>query len=225
MKNLKKNLSGDEKLNLAKDTLFDVLLGLGFQLDLIGEFLVHLYQRNNETLALLEKIEHGIDKYGVRTLAPTGQIVMGMEVWGLNPRAAQRSTVRSIQTTTEIIGQYFITRHLKNLFPGKKQEQSKLVESMIKDKGNAEALEVVQTCFLQIIAFRDQVDHKHIDEFRSIARYLRSQVEVSRMELHFSGQPTYPREIMHVDLFLKILEARVKVWDNAAKQPTRKRTK
>lgn len=89
--------------------------------------------------------------------------------------------------------------------------------AFINQKENDEVCEIIQNCFLQLLAPGKDVEQRHFADYRRVVKYMRNVFELTRMELHLSGQPTYTPELKHVNLFIKLLEERIKVWDAAAR--------
>jgi hypothetical protein len=232
-----KKLSGKEKFDLAEKTLVQTLNGLNFRTDVIGEYFLSIEKENRRTLLLLQKIEHGVDEFGrpkgifkrpiAPTFGPTGRTVAGIEVWDLNPNSNSddRQLLRASKTALEafigLVGTIFTLD--RNAI---KTNGLRLHRSVITDKGNRSKLEVIQLCFLQMLAHDNQIEPRHFQYFREAVSYLRKRLEATRIELYLHNQPTYTEEIRHADLFIKILEQRVKMWDKTplTKRPLKKKS-
>jgi hypothetical protein len=229
---MKSNESQEKgKSDLAKEALKSALFNLNFPLEAVSKFISNIRQEENNTMAVLEKIEHGIDKWGSKSarmggFKPTGKSLHGMEIWdyveGDYTKFNQRMAVASIQTDLSFLGSICMLISHQN---DSLVNSALLTDSIVTDEKHKESREVVQLCIIQLLAMDKEISEQDFKEYRGIVKYLRNRLEVSRMQLHLTGQPTYPTDVMRVDLFIKILEERVKVWDAPAPVKKIRKTK
>lgn len=201
MKN-NQELTGKEKLELAEKTILQLLARLGFRANIIGDFIMNIYDTDKKKLDLLNKIEHGVDKYSYTSLQPEWVEVRGE---GRPDRWTQRNMLINIGNHIFIIGCVFLSENDET-----KIDSTKLNASIIEDKKNRKTLDAITSCFIQLIALAGDISETDLLIFLGIVKKMRNHLEVTQMELHLANQQTYPPEIKQVDLFLRILENRIK---------------
>lgn len=209
MKNDEKPVSNEQKLRPQ------VLTALGLNCDYVCEFLRSVHNRGERTIKLLEAIEHGVQKNATGALKPTGKTVCGLQVWDFDPRDEQRWEVELLQHNV-----FFVWCSIRLGMVQQRLQQTEEIHGTEK-----ELREVGQLCFIQMLAGSNQIEEKHSGRFRAMAKHLRNQLEVARMELHLAGEPTYSKPIQHADSFIKMLEERVTIWDNAQRKANKTRTR
>lgn len=211
MKNDEKRVSNEEKLRWAQATLAQVLTALGLNGGHICAFLLSVHEGAERTTKLLEAMEHGVQKNATGALKPTGKRVCGFQVWDFDPRDQQRWEVEMLQHKL-----FFIWSSLR-LAMRQEMDEIHATEKKLREVG--------QLCIIQMLAGSNQIEGKDMDRFRNMAKYLRGQLEVARVELHLAGEPTYSQPIRHADSFIKMLEERVAIWDKAQRKANKTRTR
>ncbi|MBT1698257.1 hypothetical protein KK083_15295 [Fulvivirgaceae bacterium PWU4] len=196
------DLSGREKLELAEKTIIQILEQFHFVGHTLSKFLYTVRKREKDTFFILEKIDGGINKW------PSGSMRSDID------RALARVDRMNLTQVPSMIGAFLMGK-------GTKVNGCRLNAEDVKGDGAKEARDILQLCFIQMIALDSQVESKHFQEYRSVVKLLRNALELSRMELHLNNLPTYTPPIKQADLFVWILEERVRIWDSVSRKKSK----
>lgn len=209
MKSQEKPLSGQEKLELAETTLLEALHSLNFNIDLLGRFIWSLHDKEQKIYKLLCKIEHGVDKNTMNRNNDHKQQDYN--------RILLRSKMSLNRAFWQRVGTFFICRN-------KLESTSRpIIESTILGPGNKSIRDIIQLCLIQMIAHDRQISQSDFEDYRYFLKYMRRELELNRMELALANQPNYPVAIKQVDLFIKIFEERVNIWDKNSRKKTKRK--